>query len=155
MLYIYHVRMFPVWPIVDTQELVSSLQADVERTDQETYAMATAIAAATIAQLRLVPSSLPGDEITAHTLAVECLRARRAINYKSVVNLNRLRTSFFLHIYYENQDLGGTESLLYLREAITMAQMMNLHQESTYVGLSRQEQELRRRVLWLLFITER
>lgn len=75
--------------------------------------------------------------------------------YKSKINLNNVRISFFLHVYYENQQSGGSESLLYLREAISLAQMMNLHRESSYANLSLEEQQIRRRVLWLLFVTER
>jgi hypothetical protein len=70
-------------------------------------------------------------------------------------NNNRLRISFFLHVYHENLDAGGINSLLYLREALTIAQIMGLHQESSYIGLSPEEQQFRRRVLWLLFVTER
>lgn len=32
---------------------------------------------------------------------------------------------------------------------------MRLHQEASYIGLSPEEQQLRRRILWLLFVTER
>lgn len=152
-LYIYHVRMYPVWPIVDVEQLVSVLQQDIEGKEIETYAMATAVAAATVAQLRLGNGSLPDESTTADTFAAQCLQARG--QYKSKVNLNSVRTSFFLHVYYENQQSGGCESLLYLREAISLAQMMNLHRESSYGALALDEQQIRRRVLWLLFVTER
>jgi len=33
--------------------------------------------------------------------------------------------------------------------------MMGLHRESSYEGLPYEEQQLRRRILWLLFVTER
>ena len=52
-------------------------------------------------------------------------------------------------------DAGGLQSILYLREAITMAQMMGLDREYSYRDLSADEQQFRKRVLWLLFITER
>ena len=152
-LYIYHVRMYPVWPIVDVEHLVSVLQQDGEEKEIEMYAMATAVAAATVAQLRLGNGSLPDESTTADTFAAQCLQARG--QYKSKVNLNSVRTSFFLHVYYENQQSGGCESLLYLREAISLAQMMNLHRESSYGALALDEQQIRRRVLWLLFVTER
>lgn len=153
-LYIYCVRMYPVWPIVDVECLISILQQNQDATG-ETYALATSVAAATIAQLRLGPSSLPDETVTADTLAEECLKARRRDEYKSKVDLNNVCTSFFLHVYYENQHSGGSESLLYLREAISLAQMMGLHRESSYAALPLEEQQIRRRVLWLLFVTER
>ncbi|PWY95257.1 C6 transcription factor [Aspergillus sclerotioniger CBS 115572] len=154
-LYIYHVRMYPVWPIVDVESVMSILQQDTEEKDHETYALTTAVAAATIAQLRLGQNSLPDKSITADTFAAECMKARRSCDYRSRLNLNNVRTAFFLHVYYENQQSGASESLLYLREAITLAQMMCLHREVSYGGLSPDEQQMRRRVLWLLFVTER
>ncbi|KAE8332540.1 fungal-specific transcription factor domain-containing protein [Aspergillus sergii] len=152
---IYHVRMYPVWPIVNVEEMVSVLQLDADQSDNETYALSTAVAAATIAQLRLEQGPGAGETITAEMLAAECLRARNLCDYRSQANLNSIRTSFFLHVYYENQKPGGSESLLHLREAISIAQIMGLHRETSYNGLSFEEQQLRRRVLWLLFVTER
>jgi hypothetical protein len=70
-------------------------------------------------------------------------------------SLDTLRIAFFLHVYHENLEHGGVSSLSYLREAITLAQIMGLHRESTYIGLSTSQQESRRRILWLLFVTER
>lgn len=154
-LYIYHVRMFPVWPIVNVEEVVAALQTDTESKDFETYALATAIASATFGQLRLDQSSLSNSTVTTQDFATACLRSRNMWDYKAEVNLNTVRTSFFLHVYYENQNSGGSQSLLYLREAITSAQMMGLHRESSYAGLSLDEKQIRRRVLWLLFVTER
>ncbi|KAF7588569.1 hypothetical protein BBP40_005488 [Aspergillus hancockii] len=152
---IYHVRMYPVWPIVNVGEVVSVLQQDPDGHDNETYALATALTAATIAQLRLEQTPGAGDSMTADNLAAECLRARDLCNYRLKASLNGIRTSFFLHVYYENQKSGGTESLLYLREAISMAQMMGLHREASYSNLSFEERQLRRRIIWLLFVTER
>lgn len=40
------------------------------------------------------------------------------------VNLITLRIAFSLHVYHENQIAGGIKSLLYLREAITIGQIM-------------------------------
>ncbi|KAL4891569.1 hypothetical protein BDV59DRAFT_66016 [Aspergillus ambiguus] len=148
--------MYPVWPIVDVEYVVSYLRQNPEGEQAtEIYALATAIAAATIAQLRLGNNSCSDKSITADTFAQESLRARESAVHRSKVNLNNVRTSFFLHVYYENQRSGGSESLLYLREAISLAQMMHLHRESSYRNLLSEEQQIRRRVLWLLFVTER
>lgn len=154
-LYIYHVRMYPVWPIVDAKNVISILQQVSGDVDIETYALATAVAAATIAQLRLEKSFSHGKLITADTFAAESMRARRLSESTSAGSLNKVRTSFFLHIYHESKHAGGSESLLFLREAISLAQMMYLHRETAYIGLPQDEQQIRRRVLWLLFITER
>jgi hypothetical protein len=146
--------MYPVWPIVDVDDLIATLQQDSDNKDHERLALATSIAAATMAQLRLGRST-SDRSVTADILAAECLQARRRFDYRSRVNLDNVRTAFFLHVYYENQQPGGSESVLYLREAITMAQMMYLHREASYASLAAEEQKIRRRVLWLLFVTDR
>ncbi|KAL5341425.1 fungal-specific transcription factor domain-containing protein [Aspergillus crustosus] len=155
LLYIYHVRMYPVWPIVHVDNLIGDLQQSSDDQGNETRALATAVAAATMAQLRLDRTDTSDRSITADAFVMECLETRRSFDYRSRVNLNTIRTAFFLHVYYENQQPGGSESILYLREAITLAQMMYLHREASYACLPLEEQQLRRRVLWLLFVTER
>lgn len=147
--------MYPVWPIVNVESLMSFYQRVTGDVDLETYALATAVAAATIAQLRLEQSFLLDKSINADTFATESMRARRLCGNGSAVNLNNVRTSFFLHIYHESKHPGGSESLLYLREAISLAQMMHLHRETSYIRLPPGEKQIRRRVLWLLFVTER
>ncbi|KAM0274298.1 hypothetical protein ACHAQH_007972 [Verticillium albo-atrum] len=151
---IYRLRLFPVWPIVAVEEVIASLQRDAE--DHEMYALATAMGAATMAQLKLDRSRDCGinDAVTADTLEAESQRSRVMLDSQPA-NLNKLRTSFFLHIYHENQQPGGTKSLLYLREAITLAQIMGLHRASSYSVLPSAEQRIRRRTIWLLFVTER
>ena len=106
-----------------------------------------------MAQLKLSQSEF--DSITASSMEEECQRSKLLIKDGPPVNLNGLRIAFFLHIYHENQQPGGVKSLLYLREAITVAQILGLHRESTIVQLSVQEQQISRRILWLLFVTER
>ncbi|KAK3327989.1 NADP-dependent oxidoreductase domain-containing protein [Cercophora scortea] len=151
---IYRLRLFPVWPIVSVEEVIAALQRDAH--DIETFALAAAVGAATMAQLKLDRFADTGvnDSATAASLEAECQRIRSNLD-GGIANLSRLRTSFFLHIYHENREAGGTKSLLYLREAITLAQIMGLHRASSYLTLETAEDRLRRRILWLLFVTER
>ncbi|KFZ14547.1 hypothetical protein V502_06031 [Pseudogymnoascus sp. VKM F-4520 (FW-2644)] len=148
---VYRLRLYPIWPIVAVEEIMGSLQGDMQ--DMETYALANAIGAATIAQLKLDQTGI--STATGSSMAEECLRTKLMGKNGQSANLNILRIAFFLHIYYENQDQGGVKSLLFLREAITIAQIMGLHRESSYLSLSPSEQQVRRRILWLLFVTER
>ena len=144
--------MYPVWPIIKIERLVASLQGPDP--DIEVFALAYAVAAATIAQIKPAPSSRP-DNVTAEMMESRCQHARRRCNKSAAPNITTLRISFFLHIYYENQLPGGLQSILYLREAITMSQMLGLHRESYYVNVAQAEQQIRRRTFWLLFVTER
>ncbi|KZL71851.1 C6 transcription factor (fungal specific transcription factor) [Colletotrichum tofieldiae] len=152
---IYRLRLFPVWPIIAVEEIMASLSRDAD--DLESYVLANAVGAATIAQLKLTATD-NDDPATASSMEAECQRSRTALQEREggpPMNLNWLRTSFFLHVYHENQQPGGAKSLLYLREAITIAQIMGLHKESSYMALSLPEQQMKRRILWLLFVTER
>jgi len=134
------------------EDIIASLQRD--EGDEEIYALANSVGAATVAQLKL-DLSPKSDATTGSTLEAECQRARAAGKSGQGATLNSLRIVFFLHIYHENQEAGGVKSLLYLREAITLAQIMGIHRESAYDSLPTSEQEIRRRILWLLFVTER
>ncbi|KAF5526783.1 putative sucrose utilization protein SUC1 [Colletotrichum aenigma] len=152
---VYRLRLFPVWPIIAVEEIMASLHRDAD--DLESYVLANAVGAATISQLKLSTTD-SNDPATAGSMEAECQRSRMALQEREggpPMNLNWLRTSFFLHVYHENQQPGGAKSLLYLREAITLAQIMGLHKESSYMSLPLSEQQMRRRILWLLFVTER
>ncbi|KAE8550177.1 hypothetical protein EYB25_006398 [Talaromyces marneffei] len=157
-LYIYHLKLFPVWPVVNVDTVIAELQqGDQDSHDTlEAYALAISIAGATVAQLRLDRKA--GENrciLRASDMAYECEKVCSLIRYKNRVNLNTIRISFFLHIYYENQEPGCGESLLHLRDSISVAQLMSLHQETSYTGRVTEEQNLRRLILWLLFVTER
>jgi len=147
---IFRLRLFPVWPIVAVEDIVATLQT--EGGNLLSYALANAIGAATMAQLKL---HTPSDSATAGSMEAECHRAKGLTENGRQASLDTLRIAFFLHVYHENQDPGGVQSLMHLREAITLAQIMGLHRESTYAALSTSVQEMRRRILWLLFVTER
>ncbi|KAI2793412.1 hypothetical protein POX_b03467 [Penicillium oxalicum] len=152
---VYRLRLFPVWPIVDVEEIMGSLHRDAGNLDA--YALATAIGAATIAQLKL-DSPESGNMAMAASMEAECQGAIDHIRRKqqsSDLNINSIRVSFFLHVYHENSAPGGPRSLLYLREAISIAQIMGLHRESSYVHLTTREQRMRQRIMSLLFVTER
>lgn len=130
------------------------LQPDAD--DLDTRVLAVAIGAATMAQLKLdrFKDTDITDDATASSLEAEYQRLREVLKSRHVT-LNTIRTAFFLHIYHENQQPGGVKSLLYLRKAIALAQIMGLHRLSSYLGLDPAEDRLRRRMLWLLFVTER
>lgn len=136
---IFQLRLYPIWPIVDVHILRDGLLAE---TDPQCHLLATAIRLATKAQLQ-------GEALS----ATEAPPA--GLEHCDSLDLDGLRISFFLHIYHENQSPGGVKSLLYLRQALTLAQILRLDRESSYAGLPESEQQMRRRILWLLFVTER
>ena len=148
---VYRLRLFPVWPIISVEEIIASLHKD--KRNDEIYALANAIGAATIAQLKLDIAG--ANAAIGSRMAEECERVKLMINTSSGLTPNSIRIAFFLHVFHENQNGGGIKSLMYLREAITMAQIMGIDREQTLLQLPFEEHQTRRRILWLLFVTER
>lgn len=149
---VYRVHLYPVWPIIKIERLIASLQS--ESPDVEVFALAYALAAATATRTQSTDLSI-SQRNHAQLLEEKCQAARSHVPPGRRPNLTTVRIAFFLHIYYDSIDANGMKSMLYLREAVTIATMIGLHREAYYVEVPAQEREIRRRVLWLLFITER
>ena len=71
---VYRLRMFPLWPIVAVEDLMVALQRDGE--DSDVYALANAVAAATILQLRLAPLKNGAEVVTVESMEREVQRVR-------------------------------------------------------------------------------
>ncbi|KAJ6160620.1 hypothetical protein N7470_004016 [Penicillium chermesinum] len=84
----------------------------------------------------------------------EAERARRECDAVDNITIESLLTSFFLFASYGNLDQQN-RAWFYLCQALSMAFTLGLHREATYAELTPEEAEDRRRVFWLLFITER
>lgn len=149
---VYRLRMYPIWPIIKVERLVASLQKP--EPDIEVFALAYAIAAATIARIGPNQSGQRGG-VTAKMMESQCQYAKARRSPEIPPDLTTVRIPFFLHIYYEELEPGGLRSITCLREAIAIAHMIGLHREAYYQGVQPEEQEIRRRTLWLLFVTER
>ncbi|KAF5982324.1 sucrose utilization SUC1 [Fusarium coicis] len=140
---VYSERLYPIWPIVDAADLRNKVRQSPNE-GGAARCLANAVALAAIAQLKMGTAWRPSVG-EAETSGLS----------EKLGLLDALRISFFLHIYHENALPGGTKSLVYLREAITQAQILRLDRESTYSSLSEADQHVSRRILWLLFVTER
>ncbi|KAH8881238.1 hypothetical protein GQ53DRAFT_754538 [Thozetella sp. PMI_491] len=84
----------------------------------------------------------------------ECLSTRQSYDFLEDLSLFAVISSFWLSTsFFEiNQ---SRKSWVYLREALTLAQDMGIHDDSTYAGLGPEEKLCRQRVFWQLFVTER
>lgn len=84
----------------------------------------------------------------------QCVSTRNQYDYLEDNSLENVISSFWLSTsFFEiNQN---KKSWVYLREALTFAEDMGLHDNSTYAGLSPTETLCRQRVFWILFVTER
>lgn len=126
--------------------------------DVETWTLAYALCAATGAQLRLDAqygaTSSPGDHSITDRFAAEAERIRTMSDYRENATITGILIPFFLQMYYSSKKKRCTATLL-LREALTLCELLGLDKESTYVVLEQEEQKFRRKLFWLLFITER
>jgi hypothetical protein len=132
-------------------------------TSPEIYALVTSLCAAIASQVQPDQQSASSVRSSAtdllHTpdfFINEAKRAKSANpNYVEKPMLNDAQTNFFLFAALFNLDRHNS-AWFHLREAMTMLQMLRLHEEDTY---SVMEDELdaifSRRTFWLFFITER
>lgn len=158
----YRQRMYPVWPVIDTIKLGSTLSAD--ENDYETCALAFAVCAGTCAQLQLklntqqwnefhIPGKV-GSLALADQFAVEAERCRSMYDYRESPTIESILVPLFLHFYYGAKGKRQTTSFL-LRESVSLCQILALDKEESYEGISFAEGNYRRRTFWLLYVTER
>lgn len=149
---IYHHKLYPVWPIVNKESLTTRLC--LQRPDAEAYILASSVCIATILQLQLTANDLDGSLLQPEVIMDEIESLRRANDYREHPSIDSLRSSFFLHVAYLHMKKQRTSTLT-LREAITMAHMLDLHRPSHYEALPIGDAGDHLRMIWLLFITER
>lgn len=149
---IYYFKLFPVWPIVDKDTLTARLYA--AEPDASAYMLASSVCAATMVQLQLSVFGPSSDVLDPTMMLTEIEDLRRKYDNRESPSLEFLATSFFMHVAYTN--LGRlTTSTLLLREAVTLAYILDLHRPSHYDEVTPAERQSHLRMFWILFITER
>jgi len=147
-------HMFPVMPVLDRNLYLNPrLYADTNALGYDQYCFLCALCAATIVQLDAAASQHSRSKPLDDVFAEECLRERKSFDFIEPTTLSCM-TSFFLFAYYGNHENHG-KAWFYLQEAVTFSQMLNMDDEDTYDRLEPVESQWRRRLYWLLFVTER
>lgn len=90
----------------------------------------------------------------AYMLLEEAIRVRRNYDYIENPTLDSVYTSFFIFECYFCLDKQNA-AWVYLRQALTLAHIIGMHDEQTYKSNDIVESSRKRRLFWLLFITER
>lgn len=155
--------LFPIMPIVNEEFVTDALRVD--DLPPSRYAAIIAICAATRIQLRMdnskngfgegpdagipVEPQLSGEMLVA--LAENALRQYSIIDDTS---LDSILASFFLFASYGNLN-NARHAWFYLNQSISLAQSLNITTEMGYLDIGEIEREKRRRVFWVLFVTER
>ncbi|CAK7217455.1 hypothetical protein SCUCBS95973_003158 [Sporothrix curviconia] len=171
-------QLYPVFPVIDHDELYTLLrQAEHGETPLPlgVYACLCALSGAVIMQLNMtgsdadatashytsgspgalaVAQTLPGARLSAARFIGLCQEARLQEDFIEHCGEWTVLTSFFLFAYHGNLNQSQL-AWYYLREAIGFLQALRLDEEDAYFGLSMAVAQRKRRLFWLLFITER
>jgi uncharacterized Zn finger protein (UPF0148 family) len=156
----FFAHKYPVTPILHRDRIYHSLKDF--HTSPEIYALVTSMSAAVISQTQpdvgsvSSPQSSTVDPLSTPDFFInEAKRARTYREYVEKPTLSDVQTSFFIFATLFNADRHNS-AWFSLREAITMLQMLRLHEEDTYEAMEDKIEALfSRRTFWLLFITER
>jgi hypothetical protein len=150
----YGDKLYGIWPLLNAENLIQRLEDDPN--NPEIYALATALSGATLSNLNqvIVHESLL-EPLAAESFITESKRVRSTFDYMESVTLNTTLTSYFLHIFYGRQPLRTQTAIFYIREAITFAQLFGMHIEDTYSRYPIKDQQVMRKLYFLLFMTER
>ncbi|EXJ93539.1 hypothetical protein A1O1_01931 [Capronia coronata CBS 617.96] len=159
----FFVKMCTTAWILDRQtlsDLITSRFAD----DAEVYCLAASLCAFVMVQPGMNLAVAPGSHYEgeppenrygyANMLLDDIIRVRKSVDYIGSPTLSSVQISFFLFSCYftlEKQNMCW----FHLREAATLAQIMGMHEEASYLTLDPIESIYRRRTYWLLLVTER
>jgi hypothetical protein len=157
-------RLLPIMPIVDETKILS----EVQRFDElplPRQCFLLSLSAATRIQLKLDSVKERDNEevetnaylhspLTGSGLLEAAKRLRRQFDVVDNMSLDAILTSFFLFAAHGNRE-EHNHAWFFLNESMTMAISMGLHDEEAYVNVPKCDRELRRRIFWLLFVTER
>jgi hypothetical protein len=158
---VYLKYLYPIMPVICAEQVLNDCQ-EPEKLPSQRYAFMAALCAATHVQLKLdgtgngtepspveINSSMSGEE-----LLTEAINARKECDIPDNITIESLLTSFFLFAAFGNLDRQD-QAWFYLSQTTSMAHTLGLHREKTYSELEPNDAEERRRVFWLLFVTER
>ncbi|KAF9885305.1 hypothetical protein FE257_013022 [Aspergillus nanangensis] len=148
-------HLYPIMPVIDSDTMADC--ADPETLHPRRYAHLVSLAAATHLQLNLDIGEFEPSErniISGHDLIMEAVRALCEFDPLESPHVDTLLTMFFLFCAYGNLNKSDY-AWHYLSQTISYVQILNLDKEGTYTGLAPMDAEARRRVFWLIFVTER
>ncbi|KAM6521551.1 hypothetical protein FSOLCH5_006305 [Fusarium solani] len=155
--------LFPIMPVIDGVELLADA-ARLEELAPSRYALILALCAATRMQFRMdnAPVGEEGPEVnvplepqlTGDMLIRLAETSLRQYNVIDDSTLDSTLTSFFLFASYGSLN-NSRHAWFYLNQSISLAQSLDITRETGYHDLPHIEREKRRRVFWLLFVTER
>ncbi|KAI9813382.1 MAG: hypothetical protein M1826_002501 [Phylliscum demangeonii] len=157
----FFAHLYPTMPILQRQRFHAQHVVTMDAS-LESYCLVGSLCAfmmiqpgMELADMARSDAPLPPNGLAAgRTMVDEVLRVRKGFDYVASPSVATVMTSFFLFACYFGLDQHKT-AWFYLRESTTCAQMLDMHDENTYHSGDVVECIRRRRLFWLLFVTER
>lgn len=153
--------LYPTMPILHKEQL-DNIVSDIGYSE-EAYCMISSLSAFVLIQPGIVLKThdslhgQSGSSTIANAGAVlldETLRIRKCYDYFETPTFASVITSFFLFGCFFGLNKHNT-AWFHLREATASVQLLGMQDESAYLGGDIVETSSKRRLFWLLFITER
>lgn len=157
----FFANLYPTQPILHRQKVGETI--GVMDSNSEAYCLVVSLCAYMMIQPNMVlpTGAFEGLEVPpqtslqlGHILLHEAIRVRKGWNYVENPTVWSVITSFFFFGSYFCLDQQNT-AWFHLREASTLAQIIGMHEETNYRTTDIIESSRRRRLYWLLFVTER
>lgn len=158
-------NMYPTMPILHRERLQEKVAREIDQSI-EAYCLITSLCAFMMIQPGMTFSErcpevkTGGDDLVsgkftrASILLEEVVRLRKTIEYIETPTLESVQTSLFLFACYFGLDQHNM-AWYYLREATTLVQIVGMQLEPSYLIGDSVDSVMKRRLYWLLFITER
>ncbi|APA10006.1 hypothetical protein sscle_05g047760 [Sclerotinia sclerotiorum 1980 UF-70] len=147
-------HLYPIMPLVHMPTLKESINRPLQMHEKNLIYSLCAITSTHMSGKNILAPGPPSWEIAGRFFLDECIMVRQGYDFVDDRSLSAVISSYFVSTaFFElNQ---SRKSWYYLREAMTMAQDIGLHEEFKYSGLHPAEELCRRRTFWILYVTER
>ncbi|KAG2184403.1 hypothetical protein INT43_000312 [Umbelopsis isabellina] len=153
---IFFERLHPIIPVFTRAWIFTRLDNSHQYSDRQFAAMLLSMSSLSLIQ---PVHSSEGSDFKSNTkcavrLLKECIHVRSVSTFGKKPTLDMVLTSFYMFACFFG--LHEDDSAWFrLREAITLGQILKLHDPSAYESLDHDERERRLRTYWILAITER
>ncbi|CAI4037525.1 hypothetical protein SMKI_02G4020 [Saccharomyces mikatae IFO 1815] len=149
---LYHDNLYVIWPLLSYDELHKLLNEKYD--DRYVYWFLVALSAATLSDLQTELESENGFSFTGKKLSILCISSRQQFDDLSGRDIFRIMTYYCLvRCFSQYSDIRNSYRLCC--EAVGLITISGLHREKSYESFSFCEQQLLRKVYYLLLLTER
>lgn len=151
---LYYEHIYPIMPLLYMPDIREMIARPMDPSEKNLIYALCSLTSMHMSGKSIQASGPESWEAAGRFFLDECISNRQSYDFLEDLSLHAVISSFWIHTsFFEiNQ---SRKSWVYLREALTLALDMGLHDESTYLGLSPREKLCRQRVFWILFVTER